>query len=852
MRVRLNASGRPLLRGMGEAQSRIQSGHRGPDRRARVERGPRMVAARLFDPTVLAQMARRLTPMLPEAIARPLDLPQISDRVYRVWQRLLEVAAGDRPSVRLELNLLETDSRIAFAHPSGRIDLSTGMLASLGKDSELAFILGRLIGEVVLSQLDRQIMAILGAEEGMSQGQPLSLDPVGLRVGRERVDALVLEADLYGLDVASRAGFDPASAVAVLRRLVPPPVLEWLPETLERPVITRRARSGDRADALARVIEQRNLHHPEPTETTAPPVEGEPLGFDESIEQGRYLEVLQQQLEILERASEGVEPSGQATLPENLPIGRILLTSGMLELAEAVVRPVVGHLRAHRAPGDVERLAATRLLAEIERVSDRPERARDLLEELLRPAEEALGPDHVETLEIRKSLASLAVFLEGDPRALAEGESLAKRAESLWGGQDPRAVSVRMGWLQGFLTLHDSPKAFDSIQDALLQLSRSGAGSLRVLQRLDTMTAALLAARLRLTAAIAVLQSAHARTAPGSPAHPGRSRELLESLSFLELQHQEPELAFEYLASSMRAGTEVADELQEMDRALLPLVSERFGRNALPTISVLEHRGSILFDQNQFHEARLVQESALRRLEAHFADQPGHPRVAEARLALVRTLRVLGEYRLARDHLVELRDAHASSGTPDPTLILTVAGMLAGVEAELGNMAEALKEHRELLNATRGMAERDLLRINARVNLGQTLRLQGDLAAAFEQLTTAHRGWVDATQFGRNGPHALKLEALLGRVLSEMGGDRDGEALVHFEYALPRLRALFGDDDPAVISTQGEMSALLRRSGRFDEAQELLLTALTASSRVLGSHHPLTRRLLDQFPAQAA
>lgn len=149
--------------------------------------------------------------------------------------------------------LVKSDAVNAFALPGGIVLVTTGMVQLLNNEDELAFVLSHEIAHVLqrhhYKMIMRQRLAEKAANAANSQGGAAATDlgnasaqiyARGLDKGAE------FDADRIGVDWMTRAGYDPAAAMAVLSSLAglatTEPRAEWLLSTHPRP--------GDRLDRL--------------------------------------------------------------------------------------------------------------------------------------------------------------------------------------------------------------------------------------------------------------------------------------------------------------------------------------------------------------------------------------------------------------------------------------------------------------------------------------------------------------------------------------------------------------------------------------------------------------------------
>ena len=162
------------------------------------------------------------------------DHPQVA-RLRRIGDRL--VAQADRFNPRAgewkwEVNLIGSRQVNAFCMPGGKIAFFTGILEILKlTDDEVAMVMGHemahalrehgreRVGKMRLAQVGTVIAAIGGALLGFGDlgGQVASgaAQLTMLKYGRDDET----EADLVGLELAARAGFDPRAGVIVWQKM---------------------------------------------------------------------------------------------------------------------------------------------------------------------------------------------------------------------------------------------------------------------------------------------------------------------------------------------------------------------------------------------------------------------------------------------------------------------------------------------------------------------------------------------------------------------------------------------------------------------------------------------------------
>ena len=155
----------------------------------------------------------------------------------RVTQRLIQEAprwSAMAPGWRWEVNLVKDSQINAFCMPGGKVVVYTGLLQTLALSSdELAVVLGHEMAHA-LREHSRQRLAKGLAAQGVSRSVGVVASGV-LGVDPRLTDRLALEganlwtlkfsreeeteADLVGLDLAARAGFDPRAGLGLWRKM---------------------------------------------------------------------------------------------------------------------------------------------------------------------------------------------------------------------------------------------------------------------------------------------------------------------------------------------------------------------------------------------------------------------------------------------------------------------------------------------------------------------------------------------------------------------------------------------------------------------------------------------------------
>ncbi len=140
---------------------------------------------------------------------------------------------GPEAALRWETTLFADPSPNAFALPGGKIGVHTGLLEVARNQDQLATVIGHEVAHVLAQHANERVSTQYAAQAGLSAVQVLSGSPspeqqrllgllgVGAQVGvilpfsraQER------EADLLGLDLMARAGFDPRESVPLWRNM---------------------------------------------------------------------------------------------------------------------------------------------------------------------------------------------------------------------------------------------------------------------------------------------------------------------------------------------------------------------------------------------------------------------------------------------------------------------------------------------------------------------------------------------------------------------------------------------------------------------------------------------------------
>jgi predicted Zn-dependent protease len=154
-------------------------------------------------------------------------------RVETTSQRLIQQTTVFRQDARewpWEVNVLSSPERNAYAMPGGKIMVYSGLVSGLNfSDAEIAAVVGHEIAhtlreharERVSSAYGQQLVLSLGAAAVGAGDNAIELaDAIGqvtfqLPHSREQES----EADLIGLELMARAGYDPQAAISVWEKM---------------------------------------------------------------------------------------------------------------------------------------------------------------------------------------------------------------------------------------------------------------------------------------------------------------------------------------------------------------------------------------------------------------------------------------------------------------------------------------------------------------------------------------------------------------------------------------------------------------------------------------------------------
>ncbi|GAA5012344.1 M48 family metallopeptidase [Acinetobacter puyangensis] len=155
-------------------------------------------------------------------------------RLQRIANRLIPQAKVLRPeasSWKWEVNLIKSNELNAFCAPGGKIMFYTGIIDRLNlSDDEIAAIMGHEMAHALREHGRENVsrayaqqagLGILAAATGMTEGQAQLaslVSQVGVSLPNSRTQET--EADVLGLELMARAGYNPQASVTLWQKMM--------------------------------------------------------------------------------------------------------------------------------------------------------------------------------------------------------------------------------------------------------------------------------------------------------------------------------------------------------------------------------------------------------------------------------------------------------------------------------------------------------------------------------------------------------------------------------------------------------------------------------------------------------
>jgi predicted Zn-dependent protease len=177
------------------------------------------------------EYARMLADARSKRALAPDDYPQLQ-RLRAIAQRLIPIAPrwNDRArGWKWEVNLIGSNQINAFCMPGGKIAFFTGLLEKLAlTEDETAVVMGHEMAHALREHARSRIAKTQGTSMGLSVlSQMLGLGNMGSFAANLGTELLSLrfsrddesEADLVGLELAARGGYDPQASVSLWEKM---------------------------------------------------------------------------------------------------------------------------------------------------------------------------------------------------------------------------------------------------------------------------------------------------------------------------------------------------------------------------------------------------------------------------------------------------------------------------------------------------------------------------------------------------------------------------------------------------------------------------------------------------------
>ena len=191
----------------------------------------RLVPAESLERSAVQQYAQMLAQARAQGALAADGNPQLA-RLRAIAKRLIPFAApwNERARAwRWEVNLIGSKQINAFCMPGGKIAFFTGILDQLRlTDDETAMVMGHEMAHALREHARERLAKTQATGIGLSLGAKLlGLGELGNTAANLGTQLLSLkfsrsdetEADLVGLELAARAGFDPQAAVRLWQKM---------------------------------------------------------------------------------------------------------------------------------------------------------------------------------------------------------------------------------------------------------------------------------------------------------------------------------------------------------------------------------------------------------------------------------------------------------------------------------------------------------------------------------------------------------------------------------------------------------------------------------------------------------
>ena len=190
-----------------------------------------LVPAETLEGAATQQYSEMMAQAKAQRALAPANHPQLQ-RLRGIAQRLVPFAAQWNPRARdwrWEVNLIGSKQINAFCMPGGKIAFYTGILDQLKlTDDEVAMVMGHEMAHALREHARAQMAKSQATNIGLRLGAQLlglgDWSNVAANLGGQLLSLKFSrgdesDADLVGLEMAARAGYDPQAAVTLWRKM---------------------------------------------------------------------------------------------------------------------------------------------------------------------------------------------------------------------------------------------------------------------------------------------------------------------------------------------------------------------------------------------------------------------------------------------------------------------------------------------------------------------------------------------------------------------------------------------------------------------------------------------------------
>jgi serine/threonine-protein kinase len=348
--------------------------------------------------------------------------------------------------------------------------------------------------------------------------------------------------------------------------------------------------------------------------------------------------------------------------------------------------------------------------------------------------------------------------------------------------------------------------------------------------------------------------------------------------------HADVALAMNRLASTLRHADRY-DEAEVLLRDALALRRDLYGQRHTAVAASMNSLAALLREQGRYDEAEALFRETLALKRALYGDV--HPEVAGTLNSLAGVVKDRGDYA-------------AATTLYDSTLAISrvVYGNESATTAQhMNNLATAyiyqgdMAESRRLLDEALPLAERALGEVSPvvahmRNNLSYVLGELGDLAGAERELRRVLA--IETSMYGEEHTEVAMTTASLSTLVWDQGRGAEARRLARTALALRRTllpeehpdlanslygvgtmvvdqdpaeaeglfrealsirRTAYAEDDVRVVLAEGRLGDTLRRLGRYDDAETLLLDSFEKARTSQGPDHWLTQIQVEYLAA---